>query len=148
MKARRIEVSRFGPAFVDTSAYYVLADRREANHVAAGAIAGQLADERRVLDTTNLILAETHALVLARFGQAVALRVLQETDNSEIRIARPKDADEQGGRAILVRYADKTFSLTDAISFSVMDRLSLADAFTFDQHFAQYGKHVLRAPSD
>jgi predicted nucleic acid-binding protein len=108
---------------VDTSAYYALADRREGNHGTARAIASQLADERRVLYTTNLILAETHALVLARLGPRVALRVLQEIDNSEIRVVRPDSADEQGGRAILVKYADKAFSLTDAISFAAMDRL-------------------------
>lgn len=147
MKSRRFHSPNPSHAFVDTSAYYALADRRDGNHGPAQAIAAQLADERRILYTTNLILAETHALVLARFGQVVALRVLQEIDISEIRVVRPEVADEQGGRAILVRYADKTFSLTDAISFAAMDRLHIGDAFTFDQHFAQYGKRVLDASS-
>ena len=49
------------------------------------------------------------------------------------------------GRAILDRYADKDFSLTDAINFAVMDRLRLRTAFAFDRHFAQYGLDVLTA---
>lgn len=146
MRSRHLSVSNHDHAFVDTSAYYALADRREGNHGVARAIAGQLANERCILYTTNLILAETHALVLARLGSSVALRVLQEIDNSEIRVIRPDDADERDGRAILVRYADKTFSLTDAISFAVMDRLHIADTFTFDLHFAQYGKRILATP--
>jgi len=146
MRLRRLYASNHGHAFVDTSAYYALADRREGNHATARAIAAQLADERYMLYTTNLILAETHALVLARLGPSIALRVLQEIDNSKIRVVRPDDADERGGRAILVRYADKTFSLTDAISFAAMDRLVIVDAFTFDQHFAQYGKRMLATP--
>jgi uncharacterized protein len=148
MKARRQPVGVYDDAFVDTSAYYALTDRRESNHATARAIAAQLADERRILYTTNLILAETHALVLARLGSGVALRVLREIDRSEIRVIRPDDADEQNGRTILARYADKTFSLADAISFATMDRLRIVSAFTFDQHFVQYGKRVLDAPTD
>jgi predicted nucleic acid-binding protein len=35
--------------------------------------------------------------------------------------------------------ADKSYSLTDCISFIVMKRLGLQVAYTFDQHFAQAG---------
>ena len=38
-----------------------------------------------------------------------------------------------------MKYQDKDFSLTDAISFAVMERLQITQAFTFDRHFAQYG---------
>jgi len=48
-------------------------------------------------------------------------------------------------RTLLRKYADKDFSLTDATSFLVMDRLSIVEAFTFDSAFAQYGTKVLSA---
>ena len=35
------------------------------------------------------------------------------------------------------------FSLVDALSFAVMERLQVPAAFAFDQHFAQYGLTVL-----
>jgi predicted nucleic acid-binding protein len=45
----------------------------------------------------------------------------------------------------LRQYDDKDFSLTDALSFAVMDRLEISEAFTFDHHFRQYG---FRVPDD
>ena len=33
--------------------------------------------------------------------------------------------------------------MTDAISFAIMARLGLSQAFTFDKHFEQYGWRVL-----
>ena len=40
---------------------------------------------------------------------------------------------------LLKRYQDTDFSLTDATSFIVMERLELKTAITFDDHFSQYG---------
>ncbi len=45
----------------------------------------------------------------------------------------------------LYQYDDKDFSLTDATSFAVMERIRVPYAFTFDRHFAQYGFTVLTA---
>lgn len=37
------------------------------------------------------------------------------------------------------KHDDKSYSLTDCISFLLMDRLSIQVALTFDQHFVQAG---------
>jgi predicted nucleic acid-binding protein len=37
------------------------------------------------------------------------------------------------------KHKDKTFSLTDCVSFVLMKRLSITHALTFDKHFAQAG---------
>jgi len=34
---------------------------------------------------------------------------------------------------------DKSYSLTDCISFTIMRQLNINNALTFDQHFAQAG---------
>jgi predicted nucleic acid-binding protein len=124
---------------MDTSAYYALTDRSENTHETAQAIQRRLTKERWRLFTTNFVLAETHALLLNRLGYAVALRVITEIDRSATSIIRVTAEDERRARALIVRYDDKAFSLTDALSFVVMDRLQITSAFTFDRNFLQYG---------
>ncbi len=51
--------------------------------------------------------------------------------------------DEAQAIDIVMRYRDKEFSLTDATSFVVMERLGLTDAFSFDNDFSQYGFRTL-----
>ena len=130
-------------ALVDRSAYFALAYSRESNHAAARAIADRLARERWRLFTTNFILAETHALILTRLNRAVALQVLTQIDQSPTTIIRISPTDELRARATIGQYQDKDFSLTDALSFVVMERLGIASAFSFDRNFAQYGFSLL-----
>lgn len=132
-------------ALVDTSAYFALTYSRERTHAQALAIASRLQAERWRLFTTNFILAETHALLLTRLNRVVAARVLREIDNSPTTIVRVSAADEQRARQVIYQYQDKDFSLTDAASFAVMERLHIPHAFTFDRNFAQYGLAVLTA---
>jgi predicted nucleic acid-binding protein len=112
--------------FVDTSAYYALTDSQDSRHASAQEIARRLAEERRRLFTTNLILAETHALILARLGRDVAATVLFALDRSTTTIVRVSAADERRARSIITQFDDKDFSLTDATSFTVMNRLRIS----------------------
>lgn len=135
-----------GRVLIDTSAYYALADPRDANHAAAVAIIQHVSTVPTRLFTTNIILAETHALLLARRGRVVAWRALQEIDRSATTRMRISPADEQLARAVIAQYDDNDFALTDASSFAVMERLRIAEAFSFDRHFAQYGFPALPPP--
>lgn len=130
--------------FVDTSAFAALFLRREARHRDARDIAATLARRDLFQLTTNMVAIETHAFILSRAGRVAAREALREIDTT-MTLVRVSEEDEQAGRAILDRYADKDFSLTDAISFAVMDRLRLRTAFAFDRHFAQYGLDLLTA---
>jgi len=116
-------------ALVDTSAYYALIDRSERTHQDAVVIQQRLMQERWRLWTTNFILAEIHALTLNRLGYHTALTVLQRIDASNTTIIRVTADDERSARALIVRYYDKAFSLTDALSFVVMERLDISHAF-------------------
>ena len=58
-------------------------------------------------------------------------------------MVRARAADEERAKEIVFRFGDKDFSLADTISFVVTERLQIHQAFTFDQHFAQYGFSVL-----
>ena len=131
--------------FVDTSAYYALADARDNEHSRAVIIASRLARDRWSLTTTNFVVAETHTLLLARLGRRIAANVLDMIDNGPATIIRVREMDEQRARAIIAQYDDKGFSLIDALSFAVTERLQIRQAFTFDRHFAQFGFTPLSA---
>jgi predicted nucleic acid-binding protein len=130
---------------IDTSAFFALTAPRDDDHHTALAIQQRLISERWRLYTTNLVLAETHALLLTRLGRIIALRTLQRIDHSTTTIVRISVADETRAREIISQYDDKDFSLTDATSFAVMERLRIPYAFTFDRNFTQYGLTVLTA---
>lgn len=133
-----------GRVFVDSSAYYAFADRDEHDtHPIALTIRDHMIRERARLFTSNYVVAETHALLLVRLGRDIAARFLQEIDRSTTTIVRVSTADERRARAIILQYTDKAFSLTDATSFAVMERLHIVWAFSFDRNVAQYGLHLL-----
>ena len=64
---------------------------------------------------------------------------MHEIERGEVTVVRVSMRDERRARAIVAQYSDKDFSLTDAMSFAVMERLGIGAAFTLDDHFAQYG---------
>jgi predicted nucleic acid-binding protein len=131
-------------AFIDTSGYFAVANRRDARHTDGAATFRRLIVEGRPLFTTNFILAETHALLLTRVNREIAARVLFEIDDSRITtVVRVSSGDEARAREIIRQYQDKSFSLTDATSFAVMERLGIAQVFSFDANFAQYGFTLL-----
>jgi len=131
--------------FLDSSAYLALANTNDVYHQQAQAIRTRLQQERWRNFTTNFVLAETHALFLVRLGQVAGTAFLREMLRSNTTVLRVRAADEERGLAIIFQYQDKDFSLTDTTSFSVMERLRIPYAFTFDQHFTQYGLTVLTA---
>ena len=131
-------------AFIDSSAFFALAYSRDANNPAAREIAQRLASEHWQLFTTNFVRAEAHALILNRANHRVADRFLQGLKGSESpTIMRITEADEEQALALIDRYKDKDFTITDATSFVVMERLGITQAFTFDDDFRQYGLLVL-----
>ncbi len=133
--------------FLDTSAFFAVASRRDANHGVANALMWALGTQRRTLITTNFGVAELHALLLSRIDRQIAARTLAEIDSSQrTTIIRVSADDELRAREIVFGYADKDFSLTDAASFAVMERLRIGESFTFDRNFAQYGFTVLVPP--
>jgi predicted nucleic acid-binding protein len=130
---------------VDASAYFALLDQDDAYHSQARLIRDRLLAESFRLFTTSFVLPETHALLLNRLSQDIATSFLKDLEQSTTTLVWVTPADVQRAQAIIYQYEDKDFSLTDATSFAVMERLRITTAFTFDRHFAQYGLMVLAA---
>lgn len=133
--------------FIDTSAFVRLADARDQEAVSANRIMGRMTIERWEAVTSNFILAETHALLLQRRDRQVALDTLRFIERGAVIVLRVSEPDEHRAREIIEQYDDKAFTLTDATSFAVMERLGLRYAFTFDRHFAQFGFSLLMPDS-
>jgi predicted nucleic acid-binding protein len=127
----------------DTSGLYALIVARDADHATAEAIQKRLVAERRELIATNFVLAELHALLLARVGRQRALTAILELLGGRMGILRVGENEERRALEILQTYDDKDFTLVDATSFAVMERLGVTLAFTFDHHFVQFGFRAL-----
>jgi predicted nucleic acid-binding protein len=121
----------------DSSAILALLDADDADHARAVDVARAIAREKRASFMTNYLEVEAHALLLTKLGRALAGEWLMSATLPIVRVLPP---EEQRAREILVRYADKDFSLCDALSFAVMERRSVRTAFSFDRHFKQYGR--------
>lgn len=141
MRQHRPSLSR--AILIDSSAYFAFADRDDVHRSAAQAILTHVAQGRVRLFTTNLIMAETHALILHRLNRLLATQFLHDTLQGSTTIVWVTPADVRRATEIIDQFDDKDFSLTDATSFAVMERLGITSAFTFDRHFAQFGFRLL-----
>jgi len=144
MRQRRRSRSREHAVFIDSSAFFALASSRDTNHVAARTIARRLHAERWVAFTSNFVRAEAHALILNRAGRKAADAFLTELRAaSPTTLIRVDEEVEESALALIFKYQDKAFTVTDATSFVLMDQLGIRHAFTFDDDFRKYGAIVL-----
>ena len=123
--------------FVDTSAWYPIVVRSHSAHAELSAELTALVRAGERLVTTNLVIAETHALLSIRAGAPTALAFLRHatTPPTEVVTSTP-ELELEARDAWLTRFADQAFSLTDAVSFVVMTRRRIRSALTLDHHFA------------
>jgi uncharacterized protein len=128
---------------IDSAAYYAILDQQERTHPQAATVLNRLAVERWRLFTTNFIMAEAHALILGRLGYYHATRFLRQFEAGATIVLRVRQADEERARQVIYQYHDKSFSMTDATSFVLMERHRISVAFTFDHNFVQYGYQTL-----
>lgn len=131
--------------FVDTSAWYPAAVRTHPDHErVANALRARVTRGDRIV-TTNLVVAETHVLLLRRVSCTVALTFVRTVDQAPNLVAR--STPELESKAVaewLEPYGDQDFSFTDAVSFAVMTERNIDEALTLDAHFRAAG--FLAAP--
>lgn len=125
--------------FVDTSGIIAAMNSKDQHHQQANEIFSRAAHQKAILVITNYIRNETHALLTGRAGRKIALRFLED-QSWAIEWITPED--EEKAIDLLRHYSDKSFSLTDATSFIIMERLKIKHAIAFDQHFYQYGFYL------
>jgi len=123
---------------IDTSALYAYVHKNDSSHRRVVALLDSIPRSTRVV-MTNLVRAETQALC-TRHGPHVVesfLDWLDETPGIEVIHVTP-DIEAQA-IALVRRYREHLFSITDAASFLVMEQRGVGMAVALDAHFRQYG---------
>ena len=129
--------------FVDTGAWFALADKSDQHHNKAIEIYPDLLRNYRLL-TTNLVIAETYILIRRAIGHQAAITFLKNIATSPRVIKIYSDSVlEETAEDILRKYQDQDFSYTDAVSFAGMKQYGTIRAFSFDQHFVTAGFTII-----
>jgi predicted nucleic acid-binding protein len=123
--------------FIDTGAFYALADRSDSYHSAASKYYADALTDNRFF-TTSFALVESWLLIRNKLGYDAAQNFLGAIRKGIVTITDVSAADLDKAWTILNTYADQEFSLVDAVSFAVMERLKVTNAFAFDEHFRLY----------
>lgn len=134
---------------VDTSFWCVAVLRgrnvlERERHEEAGAALRQVIRGGKRLITTNLVLAETHQLLLIRDRRETALAFLTSfpAPGTEV-VPSTAELEAEAVSEWIEGYDDQDFSLADAVSFALMKRRRIRRALTFDRHFAAAGFEML-----
>jgi predicted nucleic acid-binding protein len=129
--------------FVDTGAWFAYFVRRDSDHNSAR---NWVSTNESPLVTSDYILDELFTLLKIRESHVVAVaagKVLIEERICQIIKITPEDFTLAW--AIFVQFSDKGWSFTDCTSKVIMERLNISTAFSFDEHFEQFGS-VIRLP--
>lgn len=127
--------------FLDTSFVQALLNRRDQYHDRAMTLSARLRMD--TIWTTEAVITEI-GNALSCFDRARAcsfIRSLYSTRN--VRVVNVTTDLLQQGLSLYESRSDKTWGLTDCISFVVMDQNSLRDALSSDRDFLQAGFRAL-----
>lgn len=131
--------------FVDTAAFLAVENRRDAHHEEALAFRDAALRAGELLVTSDYVLAESYTIIRLRAGHAVAVGFGEDVRSSRVLRVEYLTPDLlEAAWQIFKTFADKEFSFTDCTSFALMEQLQISTAFTFDDHFRQYGRFVIR----
>jgi predicted nucleic acid-binding protein len=123
--------------FVDTSAFYALADAGDPHHSDARRLLTALLEKEEGLITHNYVLVETIALIQHRMGAEAAVRFADSAAAFEIEWV-DRALHEGALRAMKGTRRGKV-SFVDQVSFLVMRSRGLGEVFAFDRDFRREG---------
>lgn len=124
--------------FADT--FYFLALLNPSDQAHAKAVAFTAGNTVRMVTTEWIVTELADGLARSPRGRAEFLMTLADLrDDDDVNIV-PSDPELlEEGIQLYAKRPDKKWSLTDCVSFVVMQRESLTEALTGDKHFEQAG---------
>lgn len=123
--------------FADTSFYVAIFSPPDALHAKAKSVAA--AHHGKVV-TTEFVLVEVGNFFCRGASRAIFQKMIENLRQAEDIEIVPASADLfNRGYLLFTSRPDKDWSLTDCISFVVMQERAMTDALTADHHFEQAG---------
>ncbi|MBW2067096.1 MAG: PIN domain-containing protein [Deltaproteobacteria bacterium] len=124
--------------FADTSGLFALLVRNDLMHVRAKLNFQYFAEHDAHLLTSSFVVVETLALLQRRVGlEAVYDFQLKITPLLEV-LWIDKDWYTRGIQRLFA-LNNSNISLVDCLSFEIMESRAITCAFSFDEHFEEYG---------
>ncbi len=128
---------------MDTSAIAAVMNKNDQFHKKAVAFYEKILEQEYSLVLTSFVIAETHALLLKNtHNNTLGLKWLNTVAYHAFHVVPIDTKDEKESIQLLNAYSDKEWSLTDALSFRVMEKFSIKYYFSFDDDFRQMGKFL------
>lgn len=131
--------------FVDTSAWIALLNQSDQYFNDAVRVYKEIGAAKIYL--SNMVVGETYTWLRYKAGYEEAVRFIRAAyKKAELDQAIIVYADsllEKRAVQILEGYKDHRLSFADALSFAVMEKLKIKDAFTYDRHFLIAGFNVI-----
>ncbi|MCK4729273.1 MAG: PIN domain-containing protein [Desulfobacterales bacterium] len=124
--------------FVDTSAFFALLDRDDANHQKAKKTWSDLLNPENTFITSNYVIVESFALIQHRLGLE-AVRGFYEDLLPLINVEWVDESMHKSGVSALLAASRRKLSFVDCVSFETMRRLGIKTVFAFDPHFEEQG---------
>lgn len=115
---------------IDAGVLYAQADRADSHHQAAAAL---LQDERDLLVTTELAVAEADYLILSRLGIDAELAFLQDLSQGTFTVECLSREELGVARELALRYRDLKLGLTDVSLVVLARRLKTRRIASFDE---------------
>lgn len=126
--------------FVDSGAFLARYIQRDQHHAAAIAMWESLASSNLECCTSSFVLSETITLLARRTDYRFAAeRARQIYSSVALQILRTEARDEAAAVITLEEFADQKVSFCDCVSFVLMRKHGIQEAFTFDSHFTLAG---------
>lgn len=123
--------------FVDTGAFYALADSGDKRHERAKTYYTANAKSGLLL-TSEYVFIESWTLIHHKLGKAASQKFWETIRTNIFPLQRVTALDLERAWEVFNKYNDQDFSLVDCTSFAIMERLQIEDAFTFDHHFSVF----------
>jgi len=128
------------PLFLDANVVIALEISDDQHHHEAEVYWKTLLETSFALVTTSYVLDEIVTFLNRKRHHDKAVKVGNNLLNaSHIQLIHIDEPLFYEGWQFFEQHSDKTYSLTDCISFVLMKRLGISEALTFDKHFGQSG---------